>query len=529
MGGSLMEQQILDNWLKILNFNKKYSLSEKEFHSEQVRIPLTPIRIDANLLYYLSKLLYPRFINDQQNFVDLIVSNDETEISKILFYNNDIAGIHKPFEDLDPDIIKLSKYPVKNIDSFFDELQEQIYNETNARISHVRIIKNEALHLINNLIEDLVKISLGKYIIKSIDVLQYIIENKLFLIYPKPNLLNFLEKVINFLSDFKLSNIFSYFMEILPKLDLSVILYSKEFSFIIKIKNLKEKSPSSNLDIELLSTGEFELDFKDLKEDQIIDLVHETLKPHNTFLFYQKHILKILEDIFELEIPLNRNKVKLILQKLLYGYRSFEINWFRDSKPIIYNPILRWLIRIMGVNYNLKKFSHWGSSEFIFNAFSLNFGLNSKIIMIFTDLHGFAKKNVKNIKNPIREGFQRAVLLETEKNNLINIRKLAKNELINQSEINSLKDIRNRMSKKYGFISAVISIDKKLINTFLNNLIFKFSRFTLFSKLSLVRKFRKKYYFNIYPEGPIYKFLKKTHYFYMIKTLLQILIDKYEF
>ncbi len=524
-----MEKLFLDNWLKILNFNKKYSPSEGEFYSEQVRLPFTPIRIEAKLLYNISKLLYSRFINDQQNIVDLIISNDEEDILKIFFYNTDTAGIHKSFKDIDPDIIKLRKYPIQNIDTFFDELQDEIYSQTNSSISHIRIMKDKALKLINNLIENIGQLSLRDFIKKFIDVFQHIVENELFYIYPEPNIMNFLKEIINFLADFKLSNIFSYLIDLLPKLNISIILFSEEFTFIIIIRNEKDKSNLSNLNFQILLPEELELEFKNLKENQIIKLVHKTFAPYNTFLFYQNHILKIIEDLFELEIPLDINKIKLILQKLLYGYRSFEINWYRDSRPIIYNPILRWIIRIMGVNYNLKKFSHWGISEFIFNNFNLNFGLNSKIIVIFTDLQDLAKKNIKNIEKSLRIGFQKAVLFQIENNALTNIESLLKNDILKNSENFSLKHIRNKLSKKYGFISAVISVDKKVIESFFNKIIFKFSRFTLFSKISLIRTFRKTKYFDIYPKVPIYTFLKKTQYFYMIKTFLQVFIDKYEF
>jgi len=56
------------NWLKILKFNDNLNILEDITESrENVRIPLTNITVDPLYLYYFFKLLYPRFVNDQQN------------------------------------------------------------------------------------------------------------------------------------------------------------------------------------------------------------------------------------------------------------------------------------------------------------------------------------------------------------------------------------------------------------------------------------------------------------------------------
>ena len=49
-------------------------MAEEPAHlKELVRIPLTPMEIDAYLLYYLFELLYLRYVNVQQNILDIMV------------------------------------------------------------------------------------------------------------------------------------------------------------------------------------------------------------------------------------------------------------------------------------------------------------------------------------------------------------------------------------------------------------------------------------------------------------------------
>ncbi|HUW90888.1 MAG TPA: hypothetical protein VMV43_10305, partial [Candidatus Nanopelagicaceae bacterium] len=80
----MFNEDFRKNWLNILKFNSKVSIVENPSKlDEKVRIPLTPIQIDAFLLYNLFAVLYPRFINKQQNILDIIVS--DFDIDNIVF------------------------------------------------------------------------------------------------------------------------------------------------------------------------------------------------------------------------------------------------------------------------------------------------------------------------------------------------------------------------------------------------------------------------------------------------------------
>jgi len=72
----VINQKFRDNWFKILDFNRTRNILQDPEHSEVVvRIPLSPITVNANILYYLFEVFYPRFINDQQNILDIIIQD----------------------------------------------------------------------------------------------------------------------------------------------------------------------------------------------------------------------------------------------------------------------------------------------------------------------------------------------------------------------------------------------------------------------------------------------------------------------
>ncbi len=142
-----------ENWLKILKFNSNVSLVEniREL-KESVRIPITPIEIDAFLLYHLFNLLYPRFVNDQQNILDIIVSDFELEnvVFGLYLYETTEPGIHSAIKNLPKDSIKVKQEDLDDREKLFNKLQSFILKEHGIKISCMRLIRKRGVDLINS-------------------------------------------------------------------------------------------------------------------------------------------------------------------------------------------------------------------------------------------------------------------------------------------------------------------------------------------------------------------------------------------
>ena len=105
----MINKKLQKNWLKILKYNSNVELGDKfKLVDDKVRIPLTPIEVNPHLLYYLFEILYPKFINSQQNILDIIISDDGKKIIKSYLYKTKKAGIHESIEIFPYDIITLS-------------------------------------------------------------------------------------------------------------------------------------------------------------------------------------------------------------------------------------------------------------------------------------------------------------------------------------------------------------------------------------------------------------------------------------
>ncbi|GAG85636.1 unnamed protein product, partial [marine sediment metagenome] len=172
-------------------------------------------------------------------------------------------------------------------------------------------------------------------------------------------------------------------------------------------------------------------------------------------------------------------------------------------------------------NVNLKKLSYWAIPELICNIHNSLWGLSNKIIIIFTNLES-SNKGKSNEQVFLKDSISNAYLIEIFNGKLKKISLLDKSDIISDNQLNSLSNIRNILSSKFGYISSVISIDKSLIKSIIQNFLLNLNRFNPFAKLITIRKFQNQNYFNIYPKNTLVQKLK-------IRNLLPILIDKYEF
>ena len=119
-------------------------------------------------------------------------------------------------------------------------------------------------------------------------------------------------------------------------------------------------------------------------------------------------------------------------------------------------------------------------------------------------------------------------ILEFEESTLAKISAINKEELFSNN-FDSVYSIKEKITKKYGPLSAVIIVDKFLLKNILKNFIFEHSKFSFFPRFKTLKLLRNERYFTIFPEFPFYKLIKKKKSISLLKLLLPILIDKHEF
>ncbi len=524
-----MNKKFTENWLKILEFNSNVEiLEDSKLKVEKARIPLTPIEIKTNLLYYLFKLLYPKFINDQQNILDIIISKDGNEVLKVIIYKTKIVGIHETLQTLPNNIIDFQLKYMKNLDEFdeqFSRIQTDLISKTGTRFSSVRIFKEGAIDALNKYCQDIEKGSFFEFLNRFFDLVQELFEKRLFYIYPKPNIYKFFEKGIELLNKIKITTILQFLNGIFLEFNTAFVLNSEKFSLILNFIKEPSRDNDSKITFNIYTFEDMEINLNELSIEESLHIIQRKLNTTNVYFLSQNSLLNLLSDFFELDIPIEQARFKLLLQKFLFGFRSFEHTWYMVPRPKIYNSLNRFLVRLLGFNINFKKLSHWAIPDLFFNLFDSYFGLNYRLLLIFTSL---TKTNGRKA-DYLNYAFENALLLEVENKRLVSINPINKTEFMLDSIINKLDTIHAEISAKYGYISAVMNIDKSLLNSIIGSFGIKLSKYRPFSKSKAFKMLKKEQYFNVYPELPPFKLIKQSGMISLLKMILPIIIDKHEF
>ena len=525
----MFNQKLKGNWYEILKYNSDVNLKSLDKTVEKwVKIPFTPIEVEPHLIYYLFKTLYPKFVNDQQNILDVILSDDGKKVIRLYLYETIEAGIHQSIERLPLNFIKFHKKDLSDIDSLYDRILDAVFKKKGIRVSSLRIFKEKAITYINRYFVGLEDTPFDALIMKILDLIQKMIEQDLFSIYPEPEAFKFLKGLINFLNGIQLQKIFRLIYILLPEFNLAFILGSKELGLILHIQKVKvSKQDKPYLRFKLMSPTDLGITSKNLNKIEVMQLVRDQLQTEKTYFLNQTDLISILTEFFNLPVNFKDKNLEVFMQKILFGYRSHENHWRLQPKPKIYSNLRRFLIRLLGINYNLRKLSHWAIPDFFFSMFRRNLGMNSKILFFFTDINE-TKYNRKDI-NYLGKATKYIILIGVENGAIITIRLVNKGDLISNNKNESLESIWLTSSTKFGFLSTIIILDKTLLQEFISHFIFEQTKFAPFTKMKILKMFKNKKYFDMFPEIPPYKLLRKHGAFSLFKLLLPIFIDRHEF
>ncbi len=504
-------------------------MEDPEKTTEIVRIPLSSINLNVNILYHLFEILYPQFINDQQNILDIIITETEkkNKILRTYLYKTKKAGIHETIESLPEGMLRIKSFDSEELDDIFNKIQNALIKERGIQISSIRIFKEEAIELINTYCENVPSLSINEFLEQIIDLIQELIQKNLIFIYPEPIIFKFFKQILKIFENIKFQKLFKFIEQALPQFSISLFLDSSHFKLVILLQKILSKSRKSELSMQFFTLEELNIKQDELNINEILNYIQNKLKTEKVYYLKQNDLISYISEFFELSIVMNEKNLKFLLQKALFGYRTFEKHWNMVPRPRIYNTFIRFLIRLTGFNLNLKKVSHWAIPDLIFNYVDFYFGLNSKVLFLITDQNRY-KKGKFSQENFLKNTCISSFLLEIENSELKKLRFIDKKFLF--SAINSsLSSIRDTIESNFGIITGIIVFDKFLIQTMLKSFFLRHSKFSFLSRFKILKLLKNERYFRMIPEYPFYEIIRKKRTISFLKLLLPILIDKHEF
>lgn len=494
-----------------MKFNSKISIIENpETLTDKVRIPLTPILLDAFLLHELTSKFYPLFINAQINEVDIIVSDYDIDniVLEIYLHESKIAGVYEKTQKLPSELLKFKQEDLNDMAALYSKIESKILEKVNIKITSLRIHKKRLIDLISTHCRNLEKYSFLQAFISLIEIFQKCMEDNLLIIYPKSSIFQFVNDFFKIL-DINLSKLAKELIDLIKELNLFIIFNDEDFSFLSHIY----KKEDGAIDVELLQ-------FKDEINYQNIDKVSKELKTTGLRYLNLNHLTQFILDLVEYEIPVAKEEFKLIIQELIYGMRSIQLEWDISPKPVLYNVLLRWILRLMGYNLNLRKISHWNIPDFFINLIISRIGFNSSLLFIIT-----STQNSNNLYDSI-DYLIKLDIVNGKINRVSSINK----EKINSEILSDLRDLRLSLMNNLGIqADLMIKIDQTLIGEILNKCVINFHKLSHLSLYKILRKFKKSAYFDVFPEFPEVLLLKKKRFISFLKICLSVFIDRHEF
>lgn len=504
----MINRKLKEDWSKLLQINSVINNTEiPEDIKEIITIPFTPLKVSAHLLYYLSQYLYPKFVNDQKNVIDIIIS--DYDIDNIAFdafmYNTSRLGIYDSIEPIPKDLLSFKQKDLDNLEELFIVIQSTILKVKNTRIASIRFFRKRSIDLINRYYEKLEKCTMFEFLTNLLDLIQKLVKEELVIIYPEPNILKFLKSIFLLIGNIKLSDIIREFLNILPLFNQTLVFHSNKSDFMFYLQKFNSHNkPNLELTLNELDLNQNPLSSSFNKNN------FKVQKGSKFIILHFEPLIEYLLEVSELSYPYDKDKLKLLLQKLLYAFTCINIHWNITPRPKIYNTLIRYLMRIIGFNFNLKKISYWSIPDFIYNFADTYLGLNYKLLFLL-----------------IEDDKPRRLISLTCQNSVPIEISVINHE--DEKEIKSLNSLWDNLTRKYGFHVILFKIDIELVRKFIDTFLLNFDKIGLLSLLSIMKMIKKPEYFEVYPELPPFQILKKRNIILLAKLLLNNIVDKFEF
>ncbi|MFW9952199.1 MAG: hypothetical protein ACFFKA_18925 [Candidatus Thorarchaeota archaeon] len=510
----MINNNLAKNWEKIIKFNSKIEMVDNPMSfTDKVQIPLTSIEISAYLLYYIFQEFYPKLLNDQLNVIDVIISDYEIDniVLKAFVYQMNKPGIHQNVKEIDKNDITLKFKDLNDCELIFSQLQSSLKKKLGLKISNFRMIKKRGLDLINRHMENINKYSFSELIESILDLIQTLIKKDLIILYPQPPIINFLKECFLAINNLKLSKIFHYIERLLDYEDVSIILKSKIFPILITWKrNPQLNKPNDKI---------LSIDWIKIPDNSRVDLekVRLELKHKYTLSLDLIVVIDYFVEVIETKIPISQEKLTILFQKLLFGIRSYQTFWNVSPKPLFTHFLLRFLLRIIGIDLNINKLSHWVIPEFLLSLLNPYSGMQGKVLLILTDQDSRLKEN------------RLFILLNFENGAIIKVEEIELGIYSSEAFVKNLTELKLQVSKTLGFLSLIIKIDKNLLQFIMEGFISNIHRISIFKILNLIRLLKNPNYFEINPPIPLYTFIRSKSIYTIVKTIFSISTDKHNF
>ncbi|UYP46152.1 hypothetical protein NEF87_002437 [Candidatus Lokiarchaeum ossiferum] len=522
-------------WHKHLSTAQEYS-KVQILSNIVIKLPFLELETNSILFHKLWADFYALFLNQNPVSIEFVVDTNGVILRAYLHTVNQFNMV-KEMVTLDVKELSLEEDAIYHLETTFEKLTPFIKKKFGSDLGNIHVISE-------TLLEKFVEKSgnnetsspacsifalMGYFIDRLIDAQS---QNQ-FLYFPKSVGLDFLTSSHQFFGNFKYESFYRYIETLAPNESFSLTFKGSDYYFALKlIKRYSRfiitpcKIPETILSCE---------DFVE-RDAKIMKYLKKSYHTSFNFMFQVKSIVQYLEDLFQTPFPSTKDRWNLLGEKMLSCYKNYGTDWNCYPKPKILRELFRYSKYARNLTINPRKIAFWAIPSLLNNAMIHQIGSEGKILLIL----GNNVQNLAKFSSRFDLSEFSLVLLRFSQGVLEEVTKIDSNSLTLESldtshsseEQSYLPQIKNLLSKKYGFISSIVCFSDTLTKSFVRNMIFDLHSAKFFSTrfiLNFLRDLKNSKYCMIYPQNRLYKYLLSTPNLKLIKILSQISTDQNEF
>ncbi len=384
--------------------------SEASEQNNPIALPFLPLKIPQDAVVSLWVNVFPFLMNEgNASSLDLIVDKDQ-KVTKAIVHHANERGLITSREE-----IPIKKLPISQISGvspkdLFNKLKDTAKKYLKSDLGNLRVIPTELLTKYVILFQkyqdggnssNLLNL-LGEYL--NI-LIAYSEESKIFF-YPQPRILEFIHKLRSYFGNFSYYEIFQKLGQMLPRHRSTVTLWDR--NTYVSFKTEMDDSSFSVETLPLPPNLRSNTDLVD-KNENILIYLKKTHRCKYNFMLHLPTFNELFNQFLYSEIPLSVDRISYLVQKSLHLQRQVGNSWDFTPKPRLYDPSFRFWTNSFGFLLNPHKISYWSLPKMIANTFLREFGLNSKILVLFEPTDSdmsklLADKNVKAAVITLHEG-----------------------------------------------------------------------------------------------------------------------------
>lgn len=519
----------------VMEYNISLPVFEEDPAGKYATTPLPLLKLDAPLasISRLLRFFGPRLLNENLNCLLVSLADDATVTAISLFLEDEHGNYIKQIP-VDADLLGGIPADWSNLERVYDQLKNSLTQAMGMEVGFLLLVRPP---LVAKLAQ--IEAQLPKYpdILHVIDILartfHEVVKNGALQYYPRLKVVDLLEKLTGYYGKTAIHAGAELLKQTLPEFDVLVSLLADDWALGARLVSKNTTTRLSFLDarkIDAISPRTLEELPGAVREAFEIETQFEKLKTFSVTL-RAAPLASFLEELADSTFPPSAERSLLLASKVLFGYRSFEALWNIAPYPLSQNAAVRFLLRVLGFNFNIKKISYWAFPILLYEYAGFFVGKTERFALVYCDqAKGAPLIDPRGFGLTLQDGFLRDVTPLPEA--VTEAAHLTAMEYKQHGYNHLCKQLKADLLAAGTFVNRVIVVQRAVARRVVKNVLFDInstSPFRWFRLVGTIRRLKNSKKFASYPVNPLFLKFTDTGSVKQGKQLLKLLVDKHEF